>query len=94
MEEIPAKFLPIGTVVMLKDATKRLMITGFCITENGKEDKVWDYCGSLFPEGNIEANRNYLFDHEQIDKVYHLGLVDEEEQQFKNVLNQIVNQEQ
>ena len=35
MEE---KFLPIGTVVLLKNGTKRLMITGFCAVEKEKED--------------------------------------------------------
>ena len=29
MQENKDKFLPIGTVVLLKGATKRLMITGF-----------------------------------------------------------------
>ena len=93
MEQIPEKFLPVGTVVLLKDAEKRLMITGFCITENGKEDVVWDYCGCLYPEGDIEANKNYLFNHEQIDKVFHLGLVDEEEEQFKKALSVALNKE-
>ena len=30
MEEIGEKYLPIGTVVMLKGGTKRVMISGFC----------------------------------------------------------------
>ena len=30
MNNVGEKFLPLGTVVMLKGASKRLMITGFC----------------------------------------------------------------
>ena len=44
MEE---RFLPIGSVVKLKDGQKRLMITGFLPIEqkeNG-EKNVWDYSG-------------------------------------------------
>ena len=48
MEE---KFLPIGSVVKLKDGQKRLMITGFLpIEQNEKGEKnVWDYSGCLYP---------------------------------------------
>ena len=41
------KFLPIGSVIKLKNGTKRLMITGFLQMEqdeNGKNN-IWDYCG-------------------------------------------------
>ena len=95
MEGIPEKFLPIGTVVLLKDATKRLMITGFCIVAEGEtEGKIWDYCGCLYPQGVLESNRICLFDHEQIEKVFHLGLADDdEEREFKKDLNSIVNKE-
>ena len=35
--EIGDKYLPIGTVVLLKGGTKSVMITGFCAVE-GKND--------------------------------------------------------
>ena len=77
MKKIPEKFLPIGTVVMLKGATKRLMIAGFCAFENGEEEKeerkIWDYSGCLYPEGFLQSNQTCLFDHEQIAEIYHLA---------------------
>ena len=35
-----SKYLPIGTVVMLKGGTKRVMITGFCSIEENTKEKV------------------------------------------------------
>ena len=90
MEE---KYLPIGSVVRLKDGNKRLMVTGFLPVENeDKEEKVWDYCGCLYPEGILTPAENYLFDHEQIEEVHFIGLVDEEEEKFKKNLNTAIEQ--
>ena len=92
MSKIEEKFLPIGTVVMLKGGTKRVMISGFCAIEgqNGENKKMWDYSGCLYPEGFLSSNQTCLFDHEQIEKVYHYGLVDEEEEKFKAQLNELI----
>lgn len=92
MEKMEGKYLPIGTVVMLKGGTKRVMITGFCAIEgqNNSENKMWDYSGCLYPEGFLSSNQTCLFDHEQIEKVYHYGLIDEEEEKFKAQLNELL----
>ena len=87
MEE---KFLPIGTVVMLKGGSKRLMITGFCTMDAKNPDTMFDYCGCLYPEGIVRSDQNGLFNHDQIERVYHKGLVDEEERQFKAKLNELL----
>ena len=88
MKEIKEKYLPIGTVVLLKNATKRIMITGFCSREkNNSNSKIYDYCGCLYPEGFLTADKALLFDHSQIEKIYHIGLSnDDEEKQFKKNL--------
>lgn len=83
------KFLPIGTVVMLKNGKKRLMITGFCIAEDKERQKVFDYCGCVYPEGIIKSNQTFLFDHSQIEKIYYMGLIDEEEKKFKSKLSDL-----
>lgn len=84
------KYLPIGTVVMLKGGKKRAMITGFCSISGEDKSKVFDYSGCLYPEGFISSNQTLLFNHEQIEKIFHLGLVDEEEKQFKQKLNEMI----
>ena len=85
------KYLPIGTVVMLKEGKKRVMITGFLTTPNNDKEKIYDYSGCLYPEGVLTSEQTLVFNHEQIDKVHHLGLVDEEEKQFKEKLNSILS---
>lgn len=77
------KYLPIGTVVMLKGGEKRAMITGFCSVSEDDPEKIYDYNGCLYPEGFLTSDQTLLFDHNQIDKIYHLGLSDDEDKQFK-----------
>ena len=91
MKMIEEKYLPIGTVVMLQGGTKRVMITGFCVMQERNKKKMWDYSGCLYPEGMLSSRENCLFDHEQIDKVYYLGLIDDEEKEFKNKLKELIN---
>ena len=90
--EIGEKYLPIGTVVMLKGGTKRAMITGFCSIAQEDSNKMYDYSGCIYPEGYISSNQVCLFDHSQIEKVYHTGLIDEEEISFKDKLKTLVEQ--
>lgn len=83
------KFLPLGTVVLLKTGKKKLMITGYCCTGKEAEGKVFDYSGCLYPEGIIKSDQALMFNHDQIDKVYHVGYVDEESQKFGELLKKI-----
>ncbi len=89
MEKIGEKYLPIGTVVLLKEATKRVMITGFCAVEDSNQKKIWDYTGCMYPEGFLSSDQTCLFDHEQVEKVYHMGLEDNEEILFKKQLKEM-----
>lgn len=86
------KFLPIGTVVMLENGTKRVMITGFCVRKQEKSDDkdVWDYCGCMYPEGIIKSNQTCVFNHDQIKEIYHFGLEDDEEKIFKARLKEFL----
>ena len=82
------RYLPIGTVVMLKGGEKNVMITGFCAMEGNDEQTVWDYSGCLYPEGILVSGQAALFNHSQIEKIEYLGYIDEEEKQFKAKLNE------
>ena len=57
------KFLPLGAVVLLKNATKRVMITGFCSIrkDDPNDKKIYDYIGCAFPEGIMSTDQNLLF---------------------------------
>lgn len=85
------KYLPVGTVVLLKDASKKLMITGFCVAEEEKSNTIYDYCGCLYPEGYINSKENALFNHNQISKIYYMGFQDEEGKEFKSKLIEFMN---
>ena len=85
------KYLPIGTVVLLKGGKKRAMITGFCSVAQENQEKIYDYSGCVYPEGYLSSNQVCLFDHDQIDKIFFVGYEDDEEKAFKEKLNSIVN---
>ena len=88
MEQLYEKFLPIGTIVMLKGGKKRLMITGFCIIPESEKGKMYDYCGCLYPEGIISTDQIAVFNHDQIERVYNNAYIDEEEKTFKQKLKE------
>ena len=79
-------FLPIGSVVLLIDGTKKLMITGFCTVPEETPDQIYDYCGCLYPEGVISSDEIYVFDHDQIQEILFIGYEDDEQQVFMEKL--------
>lgn len=81
------KYLPIGSVVLMKGAKKRAMITGYAVKSPESGDKLWDYIGCLYPEGMVTPDKNLLFDHENIDKIFAVGYSDEEQKNFIQLLN-------
>ena len=83
------KYLPIGTVVMLNNGKKRVMITGFLIMPNNEKQKLYDYSGCLYPEGIISSEQSLVFNHEDIKEIYYVGLMDEEYKGFVEKLKKI-----
>lgn len=80
--------LPIGSVIRLRDAEKRLMIFGVkqsAASENGPASA--DYIGVLYPEGNVGPDHQYLFNHEDIDEVVFRGFEDSERDAFISELH-------
>lgn len=79
-------YLPIGSIVLLKNGQKKIMIYGRRqrrITDNYE----YDYIACLYPEGNINEDYMYLFNHEDIDTVVYRGFSDAEEESFVAELN-------
>jgi hypothetical protein len=88
-EKMKDKYLPIGTIVLLKGGTKKVMITSYLIFSNGtkdKEKKMFDYGGCPYPEGIIESSYAVGFDHSQIDKIIHLGYEDDDHKTLNEAL--------
>lgn len=84
------KYLPIGSVVLLKNATKRLMIIAVKVMDTGSKIE-YDYGAVLYPEGYISADKIYLFNNKEVAKVYFAGYDDDERRQF---LSQLSNYDQ
>ena len=81
------ELLPIGSVVILKNAVKRLMIYGVGQTDKS-EGKEYDYIGVMYPEGNMGEGTQYLFNHSDIESVYFRGFDDDERTKFINALQE------
>ena len=84
------KTLPIGSVVLLKNATKRLMILGYCRYKAGDQTKIYDYCGCTYPEGFISPEKTAIFDHEDIAQIYALGFQNDEQILFRQRLIEVL----
>ncbi len=83
------ELLPIGTIVMLKGGKKKVMIFGVKHSKPEEETTVeYDYVAVLYPEGNVGAEYQYLFNHDNIDKVYFRGYEDEEREAFLEKLEE------
>lgn len=66
------EFLPIGSVVMLSGAQKALMIYGVAQTDS-ETDIEYDYIGVLWPEGNISADTQFMFNQADVEDVLYRG---------------------
>jgi hypothetical protein len=79
------KYLPLGSIVLLEGGEKRIMIYGR--RQKAESDGViWDYVACLYPEGNVSDEYTYLFNHEQIERVFFIGFQEDEEFQFNETL--------
>lgn len=84
------KFLPIGTVVMLKEGEKTVMISGYLpMPEEEGLDPLYDYIGCLYPEGTVSSDETLVFNHSQIDTVYYTGFRNDEANEFMNTLKEL-----
>lgn len=90
------RFLPIGTIVLLKDGTKPIMVTSYCVFPAGTEiinnkevtpkQEMFEYGGCPFPEGIINPNVIAAFNHNQIEKVIHEGYQNDEQKEYSKLL--------
>lgn len=80
------KYLPIGTVVKLKNIDKLTIIAGYFPRGEAKNGYVWDYSAFPYPEGMIDNEKIVQFDNEAIEKIVVMGYQDELQMQFARVL--------
>lgn len=81
MQNNVRELLPIGTVVLLKGATKKAMIYGVKQIDQASNTE-YDYLGVVYPEGNLGEGTQFFFNHENVQEVFYRGYEDEERKGF------------
>ena len=78
--------IPNGYIVLLKGGSKKLMIYGrkqLLLKEN---EQIYDYLAVPYPEGYINPDYSYVFNHSDIKEIIFYGFINEEK--FKQILPQ------
>lgn len=79
------EFYPVGSVVRLKNGTKRIMICGR-LQMRESDQKIFDYCACYYPEGILDPEELFLFQHEDIEEVCFTGFQDQEEEMIQRFI--------
>lgn len=79
------QLLPIGSVVSLEGAEKKLMVMGVFPTE-GDSGKMYDYIGVPYPEGFLNDETMFLFMHKDVKTIEFLGFINAEHQGYRHQL--------
>lgn len=79
-----SKTLPLGTVVSIKYNYEKLMVVGYQAIPKDSNDKVYDYIGCYYPNGISNTDKLIVFDHNQITKIYSLGYIENNENEFND----------
>lgn len=86
-------FLPVGSVVMLNNAIKKLVIIGIMQVKPSDDGTAvtYDYVGVPYPEGYMGPETGLLFQHDDIHEVISTGYTDNERALFLDVMQTIVD---
>lgn len=79
--------LPIGSVVLLKGGEKRLMICGRIQTDVAT-GITYDYSACYYPDGILNSKELFMFNNENIQKLFFVGFQDGEELAFKKFIQE------
>ena len=82
--------LPIGSVVLMNGGQKRLMICGRVQTDV-ETNTTYDYSACYYPDGIINSKELFLFNNENIQKIFFIGFQDGEELLFREFLDSEIN---
>lgn len=89
MQEI----LPIGSVVLLKKALKKIVVIGLFPTQTTHtvEEVTYDYMGLPYPEGYMGENTVLFFDKDQIQEIVFRGYDDDERKFMLGAMKKILD---
>ncbi|MBR4618626.1 MAG: DUF4176 domain-containing protein [Bacilli bacterium] len=85
-------YLPLGSVIKLKNSNKSLMIIGYGLCTKNKDDKkYYDYSVCTWPEGTIELDKMILCNQEDIETVIFEGYKNEESNKWIETITPALN---
>lgn len=82
------ELLPIGSVVLLEEGKKNLMIIG--LLQRDEEGNEYDYVGLMHPEGYINHESFFLFNQEDINRIIFIGCINADTQVYFSELKEIM----
>lgn len=83
------KYLPLGSVVLLKGATQKLVIVGRGLqvhSDEANRDYFFDYAGVAYPQG-LTGDEALYFNIDMIAKVFHEGYSDDDDKTIVGAIN-------
>lgn len=83
------RYLPIGSVIRLKNNDKMIMITGYYSVEYARDLEIYDYSGCAYPEGVMIKSSYCSFNQSDIKEVLFEGYKTDEYKTLTNGLNEI-----
>lgn len=89
--EKDVEFLPLGSIVLLKGGTSKLIIVarGLQVKYDG-EDKFFDYGAAIYPKG-IDGDRLAYFNADAIAKVIFHGYADDDDKTIVENINRFIS---
>lgn len=79
-------FLPIGTIVKIKNCNYKIIIVGYNGI-NQHKNLTFDYVGFVYPYGFLERKNTLLFNADIIENIYYMGYKTAEHDEFIALLN-------
>lgn len=79
------EYLPIGSVVLLNNTKKKIVIMGIMQIPDNDKEHVYDYIGVPYPEGYF-GKGNIVFNNEDISDVIFRGYENKEREAFLKII--------
>nr|WP_289037211.1 DUF4176 domain-containing protein [uncultured Allobacillus sp.] len=81
-------YLPVGSVIGLKNDSRRLLVIGRQLY-SASNHVIRDFAALEYPNGFVSSEEKFiLFDRKDIEVVYHYGYVDDKEMELDQLLQE------
>ena len=86
------KLLPLGSIVILKNGEQKLSIIGRGqLFDDDGTIGYFEYSSVLYPQGMVDTDDLYFFNHKDIAEIIFEGYRDEDEEEFLEIYNEEIS---